>query len=177
MFRFEFRRYGKALPSRHLRDWVYGSIDGTVTTFAVVAGVAGADLPTFIILILGLANLFADGFSMAASNYAGTRAEQEDFDRLKARELEEMRLNPAAKRNELRTLLDGEDIPEQELDRLARAIADHEPLWSAFVLDRKYGLSPSPRHPLRAAVYTFAASSSAAGRRFCPLRWARPMPS
>ena len=57
--------------SSYLRDWVYGGMDGTVTTFAVVSGVVGAELPTTVILILGLANLVADGFSMAAGNYSG----------------------------------------------------------------------------------------------------------
>ena len=60
--------------SSYLRDWVYGGIDGTVTTFAVVAAVAGAELSIQTLLILGAANLLADGFSMAAANYSGTRA-------------------------------------------------------------------------------------------------------
>jgi VIT1/CCC1 family predicted Fe2+/Mn2+ transporter len=47
-----------------IENFVYGATDGTVTTFAVVAGVVGASLPSTIIVILGFANLFADGFSM-----------------------------------------------------------------------------------------------------------------
>ncbi|MDP3956066.1 MAG: VIT1/CCC1 transporter family protein [bacterium] len=58
-----------------IRDIVYGANDGIITTFAVVAGVAGANLNTSIILILGIANLLADGFSMASSNYLGTKSE------------------------------------------------------------------------------------------------------
>ena len=54
----------------YLRDWVYGGIDGSVTTFAIVSGVVGASLAPSVVLILGAANLFADGFSMAASNSA-----------------------------------------------------------------------------------------------------------
>ena len=56
---------------------VYGAIDGIVTTFAVVAGATGAALPYSVILILRFANLLADGFSMAAGNYLGTRPEIE----------------------------------------------------------------------------------------------------
>ncbi|MEQ9125464.1 MAG: VIT1/CCC1 transporter family protein, partial [Alphaproteobacteria bacterium] len=59
-----------ARPS-YLRDWVYGAIDGAVTTFAIVAGVVGAELSASVVLVLGAANLFADGFSMAAANYTG----------------------------------------------------------------------------------------------------------
>ena len=58
----------------YLGEFVYGAIDGAVTTFAVVAGAAGADLSPTVVLILGFANLFADGFSMAASNYLSTKA-------------------------------------------------------------------------------------------------------
>lgn len=60
-----------------LRDSVFAASDGIVTTFAVVAGSAGASLPPRVVLILGFANLFADGFSMAAGNYLGTKSELE----------------------------------------------------------------------------------------------------
>ncbi len=63
--------------SRYLKDYIYGAIDGAVTTFAVVSGVAGAKLPDRIVIILGIANLVADGFSMAVSNYLGSRAEDQ----------------------------------------------------------------------------------------------------
>ncbi len=58
-----------------LPDFVYGSIDGIITTFAVVSAVEGGALPVIIILIMGFANLFADGFSMAASKYLSDKAE------------------------------------------------------------------------------------------------------
>ena len=57
-----------------------GSIDGTITTFAIVAGVAGANLNAGIALVLGLANVLADGFSMAVSNYLGTKSEREQVE-------------------------------------------------------------------------------------------------
>ncbi|MEM7452866.1 MAG: VIT1/CCC1 transporter family protein [Planctomycetota bacterium] len=69
--RLKYRNY------RYLRDFVYGAIDGTVTTFAVVTSVAGAGLNTEIVVVLGLANLLGDGFSMAAGNYLGTRTEEQ----------------------------------------------------------------------------------------------------
>lgn len=70
----------KRLERRYLPEFVYGGIDGSVTTFAVVAGVVGAALSSSIILILGFANLFADGFSMAISNYLSTKS-RKDMDR------------------------------------------------------------------------------------------------
>ena len=65
------------LFKKYIKDIVYGANDGLVTTFAVVAGVVGANLPTTIILIVGFANLLADGFSMAVSDYLGTKSECE----------------------------------------------------------------------------------------------------
>lgn len=53
-------------------DMVFGAIDGIVTTFAIIAGVYGASLSASLILILGFANLFADGFSMGVSNYVAS---------------------------------------------------------------------------------------------------------
>lgn len=64
----------------YLRDLVFGAVDGTVTTFAVVAGAVGADLSAGVVIVLGVANLLADGFSMAASNYLATHADQHRSD-------------------------------------------------------------------------------------------------
>lgn len=61
----------------YLRDIVYGALDGVVTTLAVVSGATGAALEPRIGLILGAANLVADGVSMGASNYLGLKAELE----------------------------------------------------------------------------------------------------
>lgn len=61
---------GLAAAARHyLRDMVYGASDGIITTFAVVAGVAGGALSANVALIIGAANLVADGLSMAVGNY------------------------------------------------------------------------------------------------------------
>ena len=67
------------------RDFVYGAIDGVVTTFAVVAGVAGAGLATRVVLILGVANLAADGFGMAVSNFLGAGRRSNDARRTDGR--------------------------------------------------------------------------------------------
>lgn len=66
----------RELIQHYLRDLVYGANDGIITTFAVVAGVAGAELAPRVIVILGFANLLADGFSMGASNYLSIRSEE-----------------------------------------------------------------------------------------------------
>ncbi len=67
----------KQIQKTYLPEFVYGGMDGAVTTFAVVAGTVGAALSPTIVIILGFANLFADGFSMAASNYLSTKSERD----------------------------------------------------------------------------------------------------
>lgn len=69
-------RMGGGLVRHYLRDLVYGANDGIITTFAVVTGVAGAALPARTALILGCANLLADGFSMGASNFLAIRSDE-----------------------------------------------------------------------------------------------------
>lgn len=64
----------RATARRYLPDFIFGANDGIITTFAVVSGVTGAGLDARIILILGFANLLADGFSMGASNYLSRRS-------------------------------------------------------------------------------------------------------
>ncbi len=59
----------KFLTKIYLPEFVYGSVDGIVTTVAVITGSIGIGLPTHIIFILGLANVFADGFSMGSSKF------------------------------------------------------------------------------------------------------------
>lgn len=67
---------------KYLSEIVYGGIDGSVTTFAVVAGAVGADLGSSVILILGFANLVADGFSMAVGAYLSSKADHEKFHKI-----------------------------------------------------------------------------------------------
>lgn len=67
----------KAFSGEYVSSMVYGGLDGIITTFAVVAGVAGASLNPSIIIIMGFSNLFADGFSMAVGDYLSSKAEDE----------------------------------------------------------------------------------------------------
>lgn len=66
-----------SIRKKYLPEFVYGGMDGTITTFAVVSGVIGASLSSSIVLILGFANLFADGFSMAVSNFLSMKSDNE----------------------------------------------------------------------------------------------------
>jgi vacuolar iron transporter family protein len=64
------------IARHYIRDVVYGANDGIITTFAVVAGVTGGALPARAVLIVGVANLFADGLSMGVGNYLSIRSNE-----------------------------------------------------------------------------------------------------
>ncbi|MGL4961347.1 MAG: VIT1/CCC1 transporter family protein [Inquilinus sp.] len=151
------RRLAGGPRSSYLRDWIYGGIDGAVTTFAVVAGVAGAELPMQVVLILGGANLVADGFSMAASNFSGTKAERDDYDRLAAVERRHVALVPEGEREEIRQIFAAKGFSGAGLERIVATITSDEPGWIRTMLAEEYGLSASPRSPRMAAAATFAA--------------------
>ena len=69
-------RTALGIAQHYIRDVVYGANDGIITTFAVVAGVTGGTLAPMTVLVLGVANLLADGLSMGVGNYLGIRSDE-----------------------------------------------------------------------------------------------------
>ncbi|WP_417433664.1 VIT1/CCC1 transporter family protein [Kiloniella sp.] len=150
-------RFAKGHKASYLQDWVYGSIDGAVTTFAVVSGVIGAQLSVRVILILGVANLLADGFSMAASNYSATKSELDDTERLREIERKHIRQVPKGEREEIRQILSAKGLSGTTLEEATNAITSNEELWINTMITEEYGISPTSRNPLRSALSTFGA--------------------
>lgn len=150
-------RLAVAPQASYLRDWVYGGIDGAVTTFAVVSGVVGAALEPRVILVLGIANLIADGFSMAASNFLGTRTELAEREQLAAVEARHIDEHPEGEREEVRQIYRAKGLEGRALEEVVAAVTATRERWMATMLVEEYGLSPIARSPLRAAGATFAA--------------------
>lgn len=151
------RRLARGHRVSYLPDAVYGAIDGGVTTFAVVSGVAGAALAPEIVLILGLANLIADGFSMGAANFAGLRAEQQQADRARREEHHEIHVHPEGEREEIRQIFAAKGIEGEALESVVDAITADEHRWVQVMLAEEHGVTDNPKSPLRAGLATFAA--------------------
>ncbi|WP_420392524.1 VIT1/CCC1 transporter family protein [Acuticoccus sp.] len=141
----------------YLKDVIYGGIDGTITTFAIVAGAIGADLPTRIVIILGIANIVADGLSMAAANYSGTKAEVEDYRRLRAMEERHIRADPSGERAEVREIYRNKGYRGSDLDDIVGLLTQRREVWIDTMLAEEFGRSSVIASPLKAALATFAA--------------------
>jgi VIT1/CCC1 family predicted Fe2+/Mn2+ transporter len=146
-------------PMNHgyLSDGVLGGIDGCVTTFAVVAGAVGGALSAKIIVMLGLANLLADGFSMAASNYLSIKSEREHIERMRREEEEHIVHVPEGEREEIRQIFSTKGFRGDVLESIVEVICQNRRLWVDTMLMEEHGLPLAGRHPLRAGLATFAA--------------------
>lgn len=151
------RRLSVPPPVSYLRDFVYGAIDGVVTTFAIVAGAAGANLSDEVIVILGVANLFADGLSMAVSNYLGIRAESQQRALARSEEERHVALIPEGEREEVRQLFAAKGFAGEDLDRVVEVITDDRDRWVDTMMTEELGYGIEVGNPLHAAAATFAA--------------------
>jgi VIT1/CCC1 family predicted Fe2+/Mn2+ transporter len=143
-------------PSSDVGDAVLGAIDGCVTTFAVVSGVVGANLPQRVALILGLANLCADGFSMAVSNYQKAASELQrsaQTREIEARHIEEV---PEGEQEEIRQIFAQKGFTGQLLEDVVAVITQDRKRWVEMMLTEEHGLPLVGPVPLRAALVTFA---------------------
>lgn len=141
----------------YLRDWIYGGIDGAVTTFAIVSGVAGADLQSSVVVVLGVANLVADGFSMAAGNYSGTRAELDELEHLRHVEARHIEEAPEGEREEIRQIYAKKGLQGKELRSVVDALTSNRERWIDTMLREEYGLPDQVRSPWLAGLNTFVA--------------------
>lgn len=143
----------------YVRDFVYGANDGIITTFAVVAGVAGADLSASVVLILGFANLLADGFSMAMSNYLGEKSNRDFVSTEREREEWEVERLPEEERQEIREMYQKKGLEGETLEKVVATITANKKLWVDEMMTGEHGLLPEhgTTHPWKNAATTFVA--------------------
>ncbi|NND45686.1 MAG: hypothetical protein HKN58_10205 [Xanthomonadales bacterium] len=138
-------------------DAVLGGIDGCVTTFAIVAGTLGAGLPHYTALILGGANLVADGVSMAVSNFEAVRARHAHLERMRREESHHIDTVPEGELEELRQIFRAKGFEGDLLERVVETISANRETWIKTMLSEELGLRTTPQQPLRAAFTTLTA--------------------
>ncbi len=153
----------------YLRDAIYGANDGIITTFAVVAGVAGASLSRDVVLILGFANLIADGISMGMSNYLGMKSQRDFEKKQRAHEEMEIELFPLEEREEVRAMYRAKGFFGAELERAVDIITADRKRWVDEMMIGEHGVvTGSEETPWTHGVVTFAAFIAAGALPLAP---------
>ena len=151
------RRLTAAKSHSYLGDFVLGAVDGAVTTFAIVAGAAGADLSNGVVLVLGLANVLADGFSMAAGNFLRARSDQQVLQRFRLLEETHIERIPDGEREEIRQIFRGKGFDGEMLERVVQVITEDRQRWVNTMLTDEWGPQLQPPSPWRASLVTLSA--------------------
>ena len=141
----------------YVGDMVYGALDGIVTTFAVVAGSAGAGLPAGIILVLGFANLLADGLSMAVGSFLSLKSEQDFYKKEKERESWEVDNYPEGEAEEIRQIYRKKGFAGKNLEKLVSLITSKKEVWVDTMMNEELGLAVEQKNPFKAGAYTYFA--------------------
>lgn len=156
----ESRIHGSKYPvvnrfQDYLGEFVYGGIDGSVTTFAVVAGAAGAQLDSKVVIILGFANLIADGFAMSVGSYLSTKSEKENYEKHKAVEYWEVDHLPEKERQEIREIYEAKGFKGELLDKAVAVITEDRDRWVDVMMKEELEMSEQTKSPLAMGGMTF----------------------
>ncbi len=139
----------------HLGEFVYGGIDGSVTTFAVVAGAAGAELGSAVVIILGFANLFADGFSMSIGSYLSTKSERDNYRKHQKVEYWEVDNLPEAERQEVREIYQAKGFEGELLEQVVAKITEDRDRWVDVMMKEELEMMKEQKSPLAMGLVTF----------------------
>lgn len=162
-------RLASAREQSYLGDAVLGAMDGTVTTFAVVAAVTGAGLGPGASAAFGLASLLADGFSMAVGNYFRAKADQEVIDQVRRMEEDHVDKIPEGEREEVREIFRQKGFEGEILDRIVETITKDRKRWIDTMVTEEWGLKLETQDPFIAGASTYAAFVLAGSVPLIPL--------
>jgi len=148
----------------YFKEVIYGGIDGIVTTFAVVAGFAGAaisnnettQLSFAVVLLFGLANLFADAASMGLGNFLSVRSEKDLYVAKQKVERADMQAAPEAEVTETVNILKEKGFSEADAVTLAGIYRNNEDYWLDFMMNNEHEMSdPRGENEVYTGLATF----------------------
>jgi VIT1/CCC1 family predicted Fe2+/Mn2+ transporter len=139
----------------YIGEFVYGGIDGSVTTFAVVAGSTGASLETSVILILGFANLIADGFSMSIGDFFSTKANIDNYKKHRNIEYWEVDNMPETETEEIREIYRQKGLEGETLENVVKVITSDKDRWVDVMMKEELEMQQESRSPVSTAAVTF----------------------
>lgn len=142
-----------------LRNVVYGFNDGLTANFGLVAGVIGANVAPHMILVSGVAGLFADALSMGASGYLAAKSEQEVYENEIAMESEEIRLMPEVEADELALIYESKGIAPDEARRRADQIIKDPERALAESVREELGIGAQRSTPINEGLVTGSATA------------------
>jgi vacuolar iron transporter family protein len=140
---------------QYLKSAIYGGLDGTITTFSVVAGVTGASLSTGVILIMGFANLVGDGISMAIGDVLSTKSEQEYHKAERKREQWEAENYPEGEKRELVQIYMSKGVTKPDAEKMVETISKHKNAWLDIMMVEELGMIEPTQSPLKNSLVTF----------------------
>ena len=133
---------------KYLGEFVYGGIDGCVTTFAVVAGSVGAGLDSAIIIILGFANLLADGFAMSVGAYLSNKTKKDNYNKHKQIEYWEVDNLPELEKDEIRVIYKEQGFEGELLEEVVNVITSDKDRWVNVMMKEELVMFDEDKSPV-----------------------------
>ncbi|MBT8326851.1 MAG: VIT1/CCC1 transporter family protein, partial [Bacteroidia bacterium] len=134
--------------NEYLGEFVYGGIDGSVTTFAVVSGAVGAGLDSSIIIILGVANLLADGLAMSIGAFLSTRAEIDRYNKNVKLEYWEIEHLPEKEKEEIRDIYRAKGFKGELLEQIVDVITEDDDRWVDVMMKEELEMQKETKSPI-----------------------------
>lgn len=139
----------------YLGEVVYGGIDGAVTTFAVVSGAVGAGLDNKVIIILGFANLLADGFAMSVGAYLSTKSVKDNYNKHKLIEYWEVENLPEKEREEVEIIYKNKGFEGHLLQQVVDTITADKDRWVDVMMKDELLMSEETKSPVMMGLATY----------------------
>jgi len=139
----------------YLGEFVYGGIDGAVTTFAIVSGAVGAGLDNKIIIILGFANLLADGFAMSVGAYLSSKSVKDNYNKHKAIEYWEIDNLPETERKEVEDIYRNKGFKGDLLTQVVDTITEDKDRWVDVMMKDELKMSEESKSSFMIGFVTY----------------------